>query len=454
MRSTQLRHATRAFAEQAAHMLATVCASGDEVGFEIVEQRVRGRGPSLYHYRPLIGEFVARNGRELARLETYLPAAHALALIPGLPAYLKARGVAQPPATARECADVAVRLLLEHVYEDAEPHFEFTEERFERAFETLRRTAIDGQIETLVVALLRGIVVRSPEVPLSDGVTLLQPEESELLPPQSGWLVGVDGEAPATLVVVSGGDQGGSAPQRLTRLLTALRLFGGGVAMDRLAWARTDGSAWRPLALDVRGAARAAIVIAPEQEDELRAFCSLVARRSAREGIIAWALRRFELGCEQDDPLVALSDHLLALRALLEPEGPRSGRLAGRLAALCALPPERAALAECVAHAISLEQTAIAGLASHDRDVEQLVDDLADHLCALLRDVLCGHLDADLVAVADTLIEQPAAVEDAEEMAHSDIEQPSDRLDEPEPETTTVAGDWPATDPYGGQLSA
>jgi hypothetical protein len=289
---------------------------------------------------------------------------------------------------------------------------------------------------------------------LSDGVTLLQPEESELLPPQSGWLVGVDGEAPATLVVVSGGDQGGSAPQRLTRLLTALRLFGGGVAMDRLAWARTDGSAWRPLALDVRGAARAAIVIAPEQEDELRAFCSLVARRSAREGIIAWALRRFELGCEQDDPLVALSDHLLALRALLEPEGPRSGRLAGRLAALCALPPERAALAECVAHAISLEQTAIAGLASHDRDVEQLVDDLADHLCALLRDVLCGHLDADLVAVADTLIEQPAAVEDAEEMAHSDIEQPSDRLDEPEPEITTVAGDWPATDPYGGQLSA
>jgi hypothetical protein len=296
------------------------------------------------------------------------------------------------------------------------------------------------------------MVLRSPDVPLSDGVTLMQPEESELLPPQSGWLVGADGEAPSTLVVVSGAEERGSAPQRLVRLLTALRLFSPGVALDPLAWARTDASAWRPLALDVRGTARAAMVIPPEQEDELRAFCSLVARRSAREGIIAWALRRFELGCEQHDPLVALSDHLLALRALLEPEGPRSGRLAGRVAALCALPPERGALAERVAHAISLEQTAIAGLAPHDRHVEQLVDDLADHLRALLRDVLCGHLDADLVAVADTLIEQPLIEQPLIEQPPT--EQPADHLDEPQPDVETVAGDWPAADPYGGQLFA
>ena len=30
-----------------------------------------------------------------------------------------------------------------------------------------------------------------------------------------------------------------------------------------------------------------------------------------------------------------------------------------------------------------------------------LVDELADHLRALLRDVLCGHLEEDLVAVAE-----------------------------------------------------
>jgi len=74
------------------------------------------------------------------------------------------------------------------------------------------------------------------------------------------------------------------------------------------------------------------------------------------------ALERFELGLERDDPLSGLTDNLLALRALLEPEGPRSGRLAGRVAALCAQPQARAGATERVAHAISLEQSLIAGV--------------------------------------------------------------------------------------------
>ena len=85
------------------------------------------------------------------------------------------------------------------------------------------------------------------------------------------------------------------------------------------------------------------MIISPAQEDELRAFADLVARRRPVEGELAWALERFELGCERDDALSGLTDHLLALRALLEPEGPRSGRLAGRIAALCAEPRARAA---------------------------------------------------------------------------------------------------------------
>ena len=71
------------------------------------------------------------------------------------------------------------------------------------------------------------------------------------------------------------------------------------------------------------------LVVTAEQEDELRAFCKLVSRRAPHGNELAWALRRFELGCERADPYEALSDHLLALRALLEPEGPSSGLLAG-----------------------------------------------------------------------------------------------------------------------------
>ena len=46
---------------------------------------------------------------------------------------------------------------------------------------------------------------------------------------------------------------------------------------------------------------------------------------------------RFELANDRARPSEALTDVLLALRALLEPEGPQTGRLAGRVAALCAV---------------------------------------------------------------------------------------------------------------------
>ena len=135
-------------------------------------------------------------------------------------------------------------------------------------------------------------------------------------------------------------------------------------------------------------------MIRREQEDELRAFCNLIARRAPSGGELAWALARFEMGCERLAPFEALTDYLLALRALLEPEGPASGRLAQRLAVLCAQPAEQAALAERTAQAIALERAVIAGLAPAQAGVDSLVEEISEHLRALLRDVLCGHLDS------------------------------------------------------------
>src|SRR4051794_36749404 len=116
------------------------------------------------------------------------------------------------------------------------------------------------------------------------------------------------------------------------------------------------------------------------------------------------------MGCERIVPFEALTDHLLALRALLEPEGPASGRLAQRLAAICATPYDRPELAERMAHAISLERAAIAGIAPAEPGVDALVVELEGHLRALLRDVLCGHLDSDLCGVADSVLEEAAEV--------------------------------------------
>ena len=119
---------------------------------------------------------------------------------------------------------------------------------------------------------------------------------------------------------------------------------------------------------------------------------------------LAWALARFEMGCERSSELEALSDYLLALRALLEPEGPASGLLPGRLAALCAIPEERPALARHVLKAIELERATITGAAIEHPSCDALVAELAGHLRAVLRDVVCGHLPSDLLACADSLL--------------------------------------------------
>jgi hypothetical protein len=122
---------------------------------------------------------------------------------------------------------------------------------------------------------------------------------------------------------------------------------------------------------------------------------------------LAWALARFEMGCERSSELEALSDHLLALRALLEPEGPASGLLAGRLAALCAVPEARAGLTRRVLKAVALEHDAITGAAVEHASCDALVAELAGHLRAVLRDVVCGHLPPDLVRCADALLAPP-----------------------------------------------
>jgi hypothetical protein len=206
----------------------------------------------------------------------------------------------------------------------------------------------------------------------------------------------------------------------LAELLRALRLFGDGrVTLGRLAWLRVGDGGWSARALGCGGRPHGMLVVSAAQEDELRAFCSLVSRRAPREGELAWALGRFELGCERASEHEALSDHLLALSTLLVPEGRSEKLLAERLAALCALPAERCALTRRVGQALDLERAVIAGTAVEHAGGDALVRELANHLRALLRDVICGHLEPDLAALADELLERE---ESAEEMLGDEMQ--------------------------------
>ena len=206
------------------------------------------------------------------------------------------------------------------------------------------------------------------------------------------------------------GDEPGleHAGRRLRRLQTALRLWDDA---EPALWARPPGRArtarrgWRSRSRPACGRATGDCLLAPEEEDPLRAFCSLVARRTPRAGELAWALRRFELGCERGTALEALTDWLLCARALLaEPDAIGYERLAERIAAICATPDERDELVAGLRRAIAMERAVIAGIVRPEPAVEELVDSLGACLRAILRDVLCGHLDPDLRRVADELL--------------------------------------------------
>ena len=135
-------------------------------------------------------------------------------------------------------------------------------------------------------------------------------------------------------------------------------------------------------------------------------------RRTPRAGELAWALRRFELGCERASAVEALTDWLLAARALLaDADQPGYEGMAARMAAICATPEDRARAESRIREAISLERAAVVGFVKSSPEVEALVSELGGCLRAVLRDVLCGHLDPSLRKVADELrvvLEQPA----------------------------------------------
>ena len=414
MRHRPLHSALRAFADDAATALARDVADGEEVSFELAESvpPTRPRRTPLYCYRPLTGAFIRERLGALIRLESYAPAARALAALDGLDAYLGARGEQRIPRDARDRADATLRVFLDRLFEGSTT-FELSGERFTRCYDELEQlvTARHDPVATLVVGL-PGLRLASPEVPLADGIVLAEAEVVTEAPEDAAWLAAVEDE-PNVLAVVTLADrlQAEAAPERLRRLVRALRLYdGGAVALAPVGWARLDDGPWQLVDLHGGSPARVGppLTIAEDQEDELRAFVSLVARRMPRGGELAWALRRFDLAAEREDPAEALTDLLLALRALLEPEGVDRGLLPRRLAALCAPEEARADLVDRIADAVTLERAIVSGLTPPADGVHDLVDELTEHLRAVLGDALCGHLDRDLRAAADALLITPA----------------------------------------------
>jgi hypothetical protein len=416
MRNRELHDALRAFALESAALLRDDQDRGAEVEFDL-EQASRRGGPALYNFRPLTAKFVSDRWPRLRHLPSCERAAVALGT--GAAAYLRINGLRGAEA------EPALRAMLERLYEDA-TDFAFPEERFERVYAEVERTLYVRSRPATVVAAVHGLELEVDRVELGDGVALVRGSQTDA-PEEALWGSPVafgDESArrePNALVTLTREVGPADTPpldesrDRFRELLSGLRLWkGGGVALASVGWRRTGDGIWQPFELEPTGEVRGTPWVLGEGEDvDLREFLAAIANRRPA-GAVAWALSRFEMGCGRRREAEALSDYLLALRALLERGNDTSSGLALRIAVLCAEESERRSVQRRVELAQALERFVMGDAPSDDYvdaigsdSPRTIVDDVERHLRALLRDVLCGYLDSDLRTLSDELLLQP-----------------------------------------------
>ena len=451
MRNRRLHDALRDFALDAASHLTAELRAGHEIPFDLMEEpRRKSRGgPALYHYTPLTAQFIQVRWDGLRELPAFEPAARALGS--GAESYLRVQGTLDG-----DDAEPALRAMLERLYEDA-TNFEFPEDRFDRVYGEVEHALYENTQRAAIIAPLPGMRLESDRVELGDGMALVAGETFDA-PPESVW-----GDAGAHVMCVlerdvPGGDPPplGEAKARFEWLLASLRLFkSGGLALAPLGWSRTDQGAWRALPLArTGGLARGATwTLAQGEEGELREFFALLSEARV-SGRVGWALDRFQMGCGRSGDIEALSDYLLALRALLDGvDDAGRAALTVRIGALCADEPNRKTLQRRIELAIAIEEFAMAGGEAEDYlervgstdTARALVLEVEESLRALLRDVVCGFLEQDLKGAADDILVasgEPIEIRatdirrqrEAEAVAEAEAEQEPEYLLDPSPE--------------------
>jgi hypothetical protein len=419
MRNRELHDSLRAFALETAALLSEDQERGAEIEFDLDEGSRRG-GPTLYHYRPLTAKFVAERWPRLRELPS-CPAACA-ALGAGAAAYLRINGLRGAEA------EPALRAMLDRLYEDA-TDLSFPEQRFERVYAEVERTLYERSQPATVVAPLHGLVLDVERVDLGGGLELVRGSATDA-PDDALWgdpaTAGDGRREPNVLVSLTREVSPDAEPplaearERFRRLVTGLRLWKpGGVALSAIGWRRSGEGVWQPFEIEPTGVTRGAPwVLAAGEDADLREFLTAI-DRGRPTGSVAWALSRFEMGCGRSREAEALSDYLLGLRALLEcGADPGGASLALRVAVLCAEEGQRRGVQRRVELAQALERF-VMGDSPDDDYMEAigsdspraLVEEAERHLRALLRDVLCGYLDADLRSLSDDLLlEQPQPV--------------------------------------------
>jgi hypothetical protein len=354
--------------------------------------------------------------------------------------YLESRGESVP-ADPGQRAELMLTVFIASLWEGS-TEFSLDRERLETALTMLDAEALDADdAETLIVPIV-GLRMSQQRLQLPHGVRIVRADSVEA-PIEAMRSEGMGRAAwePQYLAVAEQGPGEGAeaALQQLRELISVMRLYkSGGVGLGPYAFAPTGEGCWTRVTTGAPATRAGGYRLSEPEADELAELAKTLEARPDPDQALTWAVGRFEMGCERESALDGLSDHLLALRAVLEGHGPVGASLPMRAAALIADESlDRIGARERMEGVLELERNLMNG-----RPVEAAAETARwaeDAVRGLLLQAALGELGDDLSATADeTLIANGLAEGDAEiTVSVADLPEPIAEVEsaafEPEP---------------------
>jgi hypothetical protein len=405
VRDRLINDALTRLASEAAIKLSALVAGGDQIPFDVDADS--GDDAAFYSYRPLTSEYVRERGAQLRGLDAFGPARDAVAAAGIAAVYLEARGEPVPSDPSERAAQMLV-VFLARLW-DGSTELSLDHERLRDALTVLEVETRGVEEADVLIAPLAGLRMPLPRLQLTHGVQIVRADAIEA-PPEARLSAGMGRAAwePQFLAVAEQGEGSESAEaamQQLHELISVMHLFkAGSVGLGPHAFGPTGEDRWARLATGAPSIRSGGYELNEEEAIQLSEFASMLEARPDPDGALAWAVARFELGCGRDTPLEGLSDHLLALRAVLDGHGPVGASLPMRASALIADQTfSRIEAREQIEHALELERSLMNGAPAAPGLA--LATWVEEGVRRILRDAALGELSADLNTAADeTLI--------------------------------------------------
>jgi hypothetical protein len=405
VRDRLLNESLTRLASEAAIRLSSLVAGGDQIPFDV--DAGSGDDSLFYSYKPLTSRYVRERESELRGLDAFGPARDSIAAAGIASAYLEARGEQVPTEPGERAAQMLI-VFLASLWEGC-TELALDHERLQSALAILEAETRGAEEADVLIAPLVGLRMPLPRLQLPHGVQVIRADAIEA-PIEAMRSEGMGRAAwePQFLALAEQGEEPDSAEGamgQLRELISVMHLFKpGSIGLGPYAFAPTGEGRWARLATGAPATRAGGYELDEAEAVALAEFAATLEARPDPDGALSWAVARFELGCGRDSALEGLSDHLLALRAVLDGQGPVGASLPMRASALIADETYgRIEAREQIEHALELERSLMNGAPSLPGLA--LADWIEAGVRRILRDAALGELSSDLNTAADeTLI--------------------------------------------------